>query len=222
MSAAELFAEFRHAMALERRNHEGLGERRPLVEVGRESEQLLMVDRVDLVQHQDLRRRAIAAAWRESPRPPRPRPCARRPAGTTASASPAPPQADVTMARSSRRLGAKMPGVSTKMICAAPSSAMPRTSARVVCTFRETIDTFAPTSWLSSVDLPALGAPISATKPQAGVCRALRLSLRSTPEPLRGQRISGPPACSAKRLELPSASRGAKPSTTTSMTNTGA
>ncbi len=79
------------------------------------------------------------------------------------SASPAPPQAEVTMARSSRRFGAKMPGVSTKMICASPASAMPRTSARVVCTLRETIDTLAPTSALMSVDLPAFGAPISAT-----------------------------------------------------------
>ena len=44
--------------------------------------------------------------------------------------------------------------------------AMPRTSARVVCTLRLTIDTFEPTSALISVDLPALGAPISATKAQ--------------------------------------------------------
>jgi hypothetical protein len=36
---------------------------------------------------------------------------------------------------------------------------------RVVCTLCETIDTLAPTSWLTSVDLPALGAPISATNP---------------------------------------------------------
>ena len=42
---------------------------------------------------------------------------------------------------------------------------MPRTSARVVCTLCVTIDTFEPTSALSSVDLPALGAPISATNP---------------------------------------------------------
>src|ERR1043165_1811802 len=43
---------------------------------------------------------------------------------------------------------------------------MPRTSARVVCTLRLTIETLAPTSALISVDLPAFGAPISATKPQ--------------------------------------------------------
>jgi hypothetical protein len=40
---------------------------------------------------------------------------------------------------------------------------MPRTRRRVVCTLGETIETFAPTSALSSVDFPALGAPISAT-----------------------------------------------------------
>src|SRR6185295_5144258 len=82
------------------------------------------------------------------------------------SASCAPLQAVVTMARSSRRRGAKMPGVSMNTSWAAPSVAMPRTSARVVCTLRLTIDTLEPTSALISVDLPALGAPISAMKPQ--------------------------------------------------------
>ena len=80
------------------------------------------------------------------------------------------------MARSSRRFGAKMPGVSTKMICAAPSSAMPRTSVRVVCTLRETIVTLAPTSWLSSVDFPALGAPISAHETASAESLATSLS----------------------------------------------
>src|SRR5215207_2934767 len=70
------------------------------------------------------------------------------------------------MARSSRRRGRKMPGVSTKMSCERLSMAIPRMSARVVCTFGVTIDTLVPTSALVSVDLPTLGAPISATKPQ--------------------------------------------------------
>src|SRR6202044_3726742 len=74
-------------------------------------------------------------------------------------------QALPTMARSSRRRGEKMPGVSTKISCAAPSMAMPRTRIRVVCTFGVTIEILAPTSALSSVDLPTFGAPISATKP---------------------------------------------------------
>src|ERR1700716_1709462 len=43
---------------------------------------------------------------------------------------------------------------------------MPRISARVVCTLRETIVTLEPTSALTKVDLPTFGAPISATKPQ--------------------------------------------------------
>src|ERR1700730_12381639 len=84
----------------------------------------------------------------------------------TRSASCAPLHAVDTMARSSLRLGEKMPGVSTRMICALFSITMPRISARVVCTLRETIVTLEPTSALTSVDLPTLGAPISATKPQ--------------------------------------------------------
>ncbi len=70
------------------------------------------------------------------------------------------------MARSSRRLGEKIPGVSTKINCDCPSTAMPRIKARVVCTLCETMVTFEPTSALSNVDLPALGAPIRAIKPQ--------------------------------------------------------
>src|SRR5579864_6586063 len=50
---------------------------------------------------------------------------------------------------------------------------MPRISARVVCTFRETMVTLEPTSALTSVDLPTLGAPISATKPQRVVAGAV-------------------------------------------------
>src|ERR1700682_6289910 len=89
----------------------------------------------------------------------------------TRSASCAPLHAVDTMARSSLRLGRKIPGVSTRMICALFSLTMPRISARVVCTLRETIVTLEPTSALTSVDLPTLGAPISATKPHhvAGV-----------------------------------------------------
>src|SRR3954447_13315920 len=59
----------------------------------------------------------------------------------------------------------KMPGVSTRMIWAWSSITMPRISARVVCTLHETMVTLEPTSALTRVDLPTLGAPISATKP---------------------------------------------------------
>src|SRR5262245_40221410 len=43
--------------------------------------------------------------------------------------------------------------------------AMPRSKARVVCTLCDTIATLLPTSALISVDLPTLGAPISAMNP---------------------------------------------------------
>src|SRR5258706_3806331 len=84
----------------------------------------------------------------------------------TRSASCAPLHAVDTMARSNLRLGRKIPGVSTRMIWALLSITMPRISARVVCTLRETMVTLEPTRALTSVDLPTLGAPISATKPQ--------------------------------------------------------
>src|SRR5437660_4816579 len=93
----------------------------------------------------------------------------------TRSASWAPLQAVETMARSSLRLGEKMPGVSTRMICALSSITMPRIRARVVCTLRETMVTLEPTSALTSVDLPTLGAPIRATKPQAVAAGAASL-----------------------------------------------
>src|SRR5258707_7162465 len=44
--------------------------------------------------------------------------------------------------------------------------AMPRTRLRVVCTLGETIDTLAPTRRLPRVDVPALGAPRTGTKPK--------------------------------------------------------
>src|SRR5207253_1842974 len=55
---------------------------------------------------------------------------------------------------------------STKISCAAPSMATARTGVRVVCTLCDTIATLVPTSALMRVDLPTLGAPMSATKPQ--------------------------------------------------------
>src|SRR3984893_16627554 len=94
----------------------------------------------------------------------------------TRSASCAPLHAVDTMARSSRRFGEKMPGVSTRMIWALSSITMPRISARVVCTLRETMVTLEPTSALTSVDLPTFGAPINATKPQRVVGGAAALT----------------------------------------------
>ena len=82
-----------------------------------------------------------------------------------ASASFAPAQADVTIARSSRRFGLKMPGVSTNTICVSPRMATPRTGMRVVCTLGVTMAILVPTSAFTSVDLPAFGAPMIAAKP---------------------------------------------------------
>ena len=81
----------------------------------------------------------------------------------TTSASAAPPQAAVTMARSSRRRGAKMPGVSTNTIWVSPCTTTPTMRDRVVCTLGVTMETLVPISRFIRVDLPALGAPTSAT-----------------------------------------------------------
>src|SRR5215470_6564748 len=94
------------------------------------------------------------------------RPLAASISNATMSASAAPLQAASTMARSSRRRGAKMPGVSMNTSWLAPSMAMPRTNVRVVCTLRLTMLTLAPTKVLTRVDLPAFGAPMIAMKPQ--------------------------------------------------------
>src|SRR5260370_12175281 len=53
-----------------------------------------------------------------------------------------------------------------KTSCASACVAIPRSNVRVVCTLWETIATLAPTTALIRVDLPTLGAPISATNPQ--------------------------------------------------------
>ncbi len=142
----------------------------------------------------------------------------------TTSASPAPPQADVTIARSRRRFGLKMPGVSTKTIWAAPSMAMPRTRARVVWTLRDTIETLEPTSALSRVDLPAFGAPIRATKPRASVSASS--GWRHARPPSR--RLPGGEGCARRpvprsRFDAPEPNAALhRPSTDTAMRNCGA
>src|SRR5262249_46326861 len=64
-----------------------------------------------------------------------------------------------------RKWGRWMPGVSTSAISAPGSLATPRTRFLVVCGLSETIATFSPTSRLTSVDLPTLGRPTTATSP---------------------------------------------------------
>jgi hypothetical protein len=57
------------------------------------------------------------------------------------------------------------PGRSTSTICASGELATPRIARRVVCGLSDTIATLLPTMPLTSVDLPTLGRPASATKP---------------------------------------------------------
>src|SRR5690606_33668678 len=108
---------------------------------------------------------------------------------TTRSASAAPAQAAATMARSRRRFGVKMPGVSTKTICAALSLATPRTRVREVCTVGVTIDSLAPTSALSRPHLPAFGAPTRATKPQRLTSASAMIAPIEGGEQRRGRRL---------------------------------
>jgi hypothetical protein len=58
------------------------------------------------------------------------------------------------------------PGVSTNTNCVGPMVRMPVMRWRVVCALREVMLIFWPTSALSSVDLPTLGLPTMATRPQ--------------------------------------------------------
>ena len=80
---------------------------------------------------------------------------------------------------------------------------------RVVCTLWLTIETLAPTSALTSVDLPALGAPMTAMKPQR-VARprpsgSLIWRRRHTPSRASSAVAA---ACSAARLLAPSPRAG--------------
>ncbi len=68
-----------------------------------------------------------------------------------------------TMRTLRRCSGRWTPGVSTKTICAFGVVLTPRIRVRVVCGLSETMATLVSTSAFSSVDLPALGRPTSAT-----------------------------------------------------------
>src|SRR5262245_18171022 len=85
---------------------------------------------------------------------------------------------------------------------------MPRTGPRVVCALCVTMETLAPTSALVRVDLPLLGAPISATRPQrVAFCPAGGLDIRlGLPDSLahqhgkRGGLLGGPLICARSAL----------------------
>src|ERR687891_352198 len=89
-----------------------------------------------------------------------------------------------------------MPGVSTKTSWAAPFTVMPRTRRRVVWTLAVTIETLVPTSRLSRVDLPTLGAPNLAGGP-ARLVRGHHGVRPPQPPPQRLWRAEGD--CRARR-----------------------
>ena len=62
--------------------------------------------------------------------------------------------------------GLWIPGVSSSTSWVSAVVRTPRICVRVVCGRSETIATFAPTIWLTSVDFPTLGRPTSETNPE--------------------------------------------------------
>ena len=149
------------------------GDEEHLVEIGLAGELLGQLEQrflgagVDLVEHQQLalgpvlqrfeQRLEFVAALLDR-------------ASTTsriASASCAPSQAALTIARSSRRLRREdARRVGQDDLGFALPARCPAAGRGWSAPWRETIATFWPTSALTSVDLPALGAPITATRPQ--------------------------------------------------------
>src|SRR6266516_1831167 len=82
-----------------------------------------------------------------------------------------------------------MPGVSRKTTCASGSVRMPRMRLRVVCGLGVTMATLAPTSALSSVDLPTFGRPTMAAYPARWAIAALRRAAERHPWPHRTARV---------------------------------
>ena len=105
----------------------------------------------------------IAAAMKRSPGP---TPCWPFRTNSAASESASSRSIRFCMRWVSGSRGRCTPGRSTITSCQSSPVAMPRIARRVVCGRFETIATFSPTSAFSSVDLPTLGRPASATKPE--------------------------------------------------------
>src|SRR5882672_5355786 len=82
----------------------------------------------------------------------------------------------------------RSPGVSTKTTCAPARFLMPVIRFRVVCGRGDTIESFSPTRRFKSVDFPALGRPMSDTKPARLVTVAEPLSPAPTEGGLRQTR----------------------------------
>ncbi len=91
-----------------------------------------------------------------------------------------------------------------------PSSAMPIRRTRVVCALALTMATFWPTSALTRVDLPALGAPTMAIRPQR------------SGHGFNSVRRARAAAVSASCLDMPSALAEARPALSTDTVKRGA
>src|SRR5881409_3020751 len=74
------------------------------------------------------------------------------------------------------------PGVSTNITCASGRFLMPVMRFRVVCGRGDTIESFSPTRRFKSVDFPALGRPMSDTKP----ARLVIVAGPASPAPTQG------------------------------------
>ena len=208
---------------LGRHRHE-LGKRVPLLHLlqpGRDVAAAMHV--VQLVGHQQ-RRDALARAASA--------PCASAgvnlPASTTNRIRSTSPTAPCTVLLSDRfsALSCRVwkPGVSTKTNWVAPSVRMPVMRCRVVWALREVMLIFWPTSALSRVDLPTLGLPTMAIRPQRWRTGGRRLAgirfVRSFWGCLRACALSrssmaAAAACSPARREPPMP-RSSRPSSTIS------
>ena len=93
-------------------------------------------------------------------------PCCASDTNSTASTSLSASVATFCMYSPRRFFGVVMPGVSRNTIWLPSRVSTPRTRLRVVCARSDTMATFCPTKRLSSVLLPALGQPMSETKPE--------------------------------------------------------
>ena len=73
--------------------------------------------------------------------------------------------AESTIRSFMRCIGLWMPGVSKSTTCPSGLFTTARMRLRVVCGLSETMATFWPTSWFTSVDFPTLGRPTRETNP---------------------------------------------------------
>ena len=184
---------------------------------------LRALDEVDLVEDQDLGLAQLGSLSRmASPSSSSPLRASRR----NHVRVPAPPQAEVTMARSSRRRGLKMPGVSTNTIWVVPSIAIPARAPAwsAPCGTRSTPSS--PRSvekgGLAGVRRPDQGRE---ARPRRPACRCWALQARpfssSVQTPSRRRRLRAA-SCSAARFEVPTPSPLSIPLTRAITRNCGA